>query len=437
MTKKKIVFYTSTARNFRTTLLGYLQELQDADQYDVTLLSEKLDTDIEMLVANKKYFPAVTKIVTADQYSNSTRSLAGSFQAFYKQAHDILTHERPQLLITTSDIHSVLEMILCREARKRGCKVVTISATINPGPMVQVGKWVNLCNVNEKFQRVPIMLRPLILQARNWLGYVYVHCVLPLLNLKGPFSGKSSFIIYKGHTAMRASDLHIVFSQKEKQMYVDSGVNPNTIQVIPHPYTRNLLHLFREVVFPKHKTDWVDFLVLLPAEQIGFAKKSHVLISKYEKDEIKKQLLRIISTAFPQAKIAIKPHPIILGIDKIRSDYQQISSNIIFLPPEDPVDIYIEKARVVLELPRAVSTSLFTSSLQRPDIPVLSLDVHQEYLGDYYKGHKGIIYIDSVENFENWIGEYKSSNESVKQQELYERYDYPTLTACLTQKQIF
>jgi len=60
-TCKKIIFYTSTPRNFRTTLIGYLYEI--CQVYPVILLCEELDFETEEILRNKELFPKLEKII--------------------------------------------------------------------------------------------------------------------------------------------------------------------------------------------------------------------------------------------------------------------------------------------------------------------------------------------------------------------------------------
>ena len=63
---KKVIFYTSIPRLFRTTLIGHLYEI--AQVYPVILLSEKLDSETERALKNKDLFPKLEKIIPVQQY---------------------------------------------------------------------------------------------------------------------------------------------------------------------------------------------------------------------------------------------------------------------------------------------------------------------------------------------------------------------------------
>jgi len=137
---KKVLFYTSVRRLFRTTLIGYLYEI--AQVYPVVLLSEKLDEETEKVIRNKKLFPKLEKIVPVEQYTGrkmnlfarskylSTRRETRAFfeKAFFREklkrkSNEIYTTKSPEtsffltIKFILSIFHRILSKFKCSNSR--------------------------------------------------------------------------------------------------------------------------------------------------------------------------------------------------------------------------------------------------------------------------------------------------------------------------------
>jgi hypothetical protein len=418
----RILFYTSTPRAFRTTLIGYLYELSQV--HEIVLLSEELDSDTFNIVNDRSFFKSILETVKVHQHTGPAMSLCRKHRYFSKLARNIITDFTPDIVVASSDWHSLLEMYLLRAAKNAQLLRVTLQDTFNIAAMRKVGMWFDLFNVHTRTPKVlPLKGRILAISMRKYAGHVLHYWIMPLLAGQLPFFGTSSYILFKGHSGCRDSNFHIVMSQRDYNIHIRSGVLAKKLVVLPHPLTRAARTVFQAVIQKgkiaiTHGSGTV--VVMLPAEEIGFRDSDFTLITAEEKRLERRQLLEAIVDILDGWRILIKPHPVTRNLDLLKHIFGSISSNILFVEPQSHADLVIEQADVIIEFPRASSTTLFSATIQCPQKPVLALDLQHEFLGDCYKDFPGVQYIDRMEDLRRILKEIYDNRYSKLVENIYE-----------------
>lgn len=397
---QKILFYTSISRLFRSTLIGHLYEI--SQKYPVVLLSEKLDSETEKILADKKLFPRLEKVIPAHQFTGQKTNLFTKNRYLYKLAKDVIRQYRPDIVIAANDVYP-FEMYLMRFAKEIRAINICFQAGLHPVEMKQAAQYLSLI---KKYLKAPFFLpvwtKKLFVNLRDVLGHFLYYWVMPLMVGQKPFLGQSSFIFWKGGAAMRDGDFALVFSKRDYDVYLKDGTPAEKLYILAYPLKRKTREFFEKTFFNRTEQQKVNeraVTLLLPAERIGFRKDNHSLISKEERKRTKIEIVNLVAKILKGWMIFIKPHPEIKNIEETKKIFESLSDFVKVVEPSDPVDRYIEMADVVIGPPRSSSTALFTASLQCPEKPILSLDFHQELLGDVYKDFEGIEYIDSQEKF--------------------------------------
>jgi len=397
---KKILFYTSIPRAFRTTLIGYLYEISQV--YSVVLLSEKLDSETEKILSNKIFFPKLEEIVPVHQYTGPKMNLFSKNQYLCKLAKDVIKQYRPDIVVTANDMYS-FEMYLMRFAKRTNTLKITLQPS-NALDSITRARWVDLINAYLRFPSfLPLRPRLFLTKCRKYLGHFLYYWILPLLAEEKPFFGKSSYILRRGDSGMRDADYQIVFSKRDYDTFLRAGVPVEKLYILPHPLARKNRDFFERIYFEKlkkHKKDRKVVTLMIPTEvEFGFRRKDCSLILKEEREKNWLETIKLINETLSEWKIYIKPHPETKDINKVKEGLESISKNIEVVNPQESADKYIEIANVIIGLPLSASTTLFTASLQCPKKPIISLDFHQELFGDVYRDYEGIEYIDNVEKF--------------------------------------
>jgi hypothetical protein len=397
----KVLFYTNTARAFRSTLIGHLYEIANA--FPVVLLSEELDSHTENLLRRRNLFPKLKDIIPVRQFSDSMENAISRNRRLYRSALQSVEHHVPDVVISSSDMHSLFEMYLLRTAKKNGALTVCIQPTFMDSS-ARTSKWVDMVNMHTRVPSfVPDFLRPSLIRIRKYAGHFLYHWLYPLSIPAAPLPGKSSYVLRRGNCAMRDGDFYVVFSRRDYEICVQDGVLPERLCILRHPLQRPMREFFREhLACPaagKINASGKMVTLLLPEDDIAFRASDFSVISTAERWTLRKDIVGLVSEILKDWKIFIKPHPNISGFDQIRKEVEAISGRIEFVPPADSVDPYLEASDLVVELPRSASTATFSASLVSPPKPVFSLDFDHEYLGDCFKDFSGIDYIEDRADF--------------------------------------
>lgn len=433
--KRKILFYTSVDRNFRSTLLGYLIELQLLENVEIILLCEKFDTPLDSLLDSKSLFPKIVKKVYIGQYDSTSIYSFKNFLKLNKLAKEVVSIYAPSLVITTSDFHSIFELLICRYAKNSNTKVLSIACSTSPGDMKSIANWIRLYTLNTKYFKLYKHLAIVILFFRKHIAHYTVHYIFPVLSGIYPFIGKSSYLLYKGQSGMRNADYQIVFSEQEKNNFIKSGVLKEKIYVIRHPYSNEIAKNVLSSLF-RNKLQNIDFLILHPAELIGFKADDFSLIDKEVRVSKNIALLKTIFELFPFSNVCIKLHPNVSSevYGYVEKNYSSISERIIFIKHSEPIEALLLNSKVVIDFPRPVSTSIFMNCVLNPQKLSISVDIFNEFLGDYYKNNKCVAYINSIKDFNELLVKYKHGN--ILNQNSYAdfEFDYDNINSFIIDK---
>lgn len=398
--KPLVLFYSSNPRAFRATLIGILYEISQT--YPVVLLSEELDPNTVAIIKDKKLFPNLIEIIPVHQHTGHPTNLISKNKQLYQTAKKAIQDHMPDIVVASSDWHSLFEMYLMRFAKRTNALMVTFQDTVTTGS--KAGIWIDLLNLYCNTPTyLPFWFRFSFVKSRKYLGHILYYWILPMLNCEPPFYGKESYILLKGHSGSRDSDYHVVLTNRDYDIYRESGVPPDKLYILPHPLTRQASEIFAKLASLDNKERCEKgrkiAVVMLPAEEIGFSRMDYSLIKKDERIRVQTEVFEILLKVLNGWEIVVKPHPIIKNYLVKKKQIESISTCIEVVDPGEPADKYIDLGNMIVELPRAASTTLFSASLQCPEKPILALDLHNEFLGDFYKDFNGVEYINSLDKF--------------------------------------
>ena len=419
----KVLFYTSIPRAFRTTLIGHLYEI--CQVYPTILLSEELDAETERILQKKELFPKLEKIIPVRQFTGERKNLFSENKHLYLVAKNVIQDYKPNILILPSDTY-LFELYLIRFIKKIGGISVSLSPSLHSLNFKKVAWRVDRINAILKLPKfLPFIFRLIIIKARKYAGYILYNCLLPLMVGEMPFWGKASRVLYS--PGGLNADYYIAYSSQEHDLCIKEGVSSEKIYILSHPLVRQgTREFFKKAYFNKAfkypKNDEKIILLLYPAGKIKFRRNDNSIISEQDIKKAVIEIVTLINKILPKWKIFIKPHPIVQNVLELKNSFKEISSCVDIKNPQDPVDMYIEVADLIISVIEP-STVLFMAVLQCPDKPIISLDFHHELSGDYYKDFEGIEYIDSEKSFIDILklirdNKYKKKQGGLKKEEL-------------------
>jgi hypothetical protein len=395
----KILFYTTIPRIFRPVLLCYLYEISQV--YPVVLLSEKLDSETEELLKDKKSFPLLEKIIPVRQFPAEEKNLFSRNKRLYGLAKKVVEEERPDVMISPSDVYSLFEMYLMRFAKRTNSVKIALQPC-NVGDGIAEEALVDRVNARLRFSSfLPLGLRLFLVKCRKYLGHFLYYWILPLSLGQKPFFGKSSFVLRRGKSGMRDADYQTVFSARDYEFFLKGGVPAEKLCILPQPFLNpETRKFFDRYNGRKKKGKNKAVAVMLPGDvEFGFRRKDYSLISKEEREAGWLETVRSINRILPGWTIYVKPHPATIDLQAIKGRLEAISQSVKIVNPESWAEKYIEIADVIMELPLSASNAVFIASLQCPEKPVISLDFYHELLGDRFRDFEGIEYINDKEKF--------------------------------------
>lgn len=399
----KILFCIHSARAFRSTLIGHLHEITQV--FPTVLISDGSDSEMEQILNDHSSFPLLQTIVPTGKITTSFTNLLWNNKRICRLAHQAVAEHKPDIVITASDMHSLLEMYLLRFSRKAGALNICVQPTL----MVENKRsaiWVELMNIHTfRPAFLPKPLKRILVRIKKYVGHFFIHCFLPLLAGETPLFGASSYILRKGNSGMRDANFQLVFSSGDAELYRMDGVPDEKLFILPHPLQGKTRGFMKSLAAPSQVSPLrtATVLLLLPAEEIGFTSDGYTLIPPHKRWGNVKNVIKGIAANLDNWEIIIKPHPDFREIEKFRKLIMEISSRIKVAEPRSSLDKYIEQSDVIIELPRAASTASFTASLQCPEKPILALDFDKEFLGNVHKHTEGVEYIDSWNTFEETL----------------------------------
>lgn len=394
---EKILFYTSKNFIFRSGIIGYLYEISQV--YPVVLLSEELDKETDELIRDKKLFPKLEEIIPVRQYVGKKKNLFFKNRYLCKLAKNVIFKHRPDILIATSDTHSLFELYLMRFAKRTKAIKIAVQNS-NVGNNATVKKYIDLENANIRFPRfLPLWFKIFFMNCRKYAGHFLYYWFLPLTVGEKPFFGKVGHILWMGCSGRKDADYQTVFSKRDCDVHIKDGVPAKKLYIVSHPLRGRAKEFFEKTILKsaeKNKTNKKTITFIWPVEEIGFRRENYSLISKEENQIIRKEIVSLTAKVLNNWKIVLKPHPDIKDLTEIKRNFQSLSNLIEITNQSEPMDKYLEMSDVIIGIPPS-STAIFTAYLQYPEKPLLTIDLNKEVFGDYYKDFDGIEYIDSKE----------------------------------------
>lgn len=398
---RTVLFYTFRPRSFRTTLIWYLSELSRHDVSIVVLAHEEIDRATLELIGDKTLFPRVERTVLLADAVNGAQSVLQRFRRLFRAAAQVVRQYRPEVTISSSDWHSLMEMQLLRCSKRSGALNVTLQDTVQTESSDE-RRWTDLVNVHLRTSTLlPWWLRRCIVTVRKYLGHIFYYWFVPICCGTRPFWGWSSFVLSRGASGSRDSDCHIVFSERARQHYLRAGTPAAKLRMLQHPLVRGVdARLYDRLVrggvaaMGKRKIA----LILVSGESIGLRRGDYALIDQDERVRGHISAVELLLETLSDWQLLFKPHPDAVSLQHIAALAAEHPERVRVTDPQDAVDRYVEIADALIVLPLALSTVMFTASAQRPDLPIISVDLHDEYRADYYRnGELGVEFVDGYE----------------------------------------
>ncbi len=395
------MFYTHSPRAFRSTLIGHLYEL--CQHFPTVLLAEALDDETEAVLHRRDLFPKLEAIVPVRQFTGPPMPVVAKNRYLCQTARDAIDRYRPEVVVSASDMHSLFELYLFRFARRAGARTVTFQAGAEPDDPQLSARVVDLTNAHSRMPHwLPAAARVPLIRGRKWAGHLLYHWILPVLVGQPPFAGPSSYLLRRGNSGMRDADYHIVLSPRDLRSCLRAGVPANKLRILSHPWTRPPRRCFEaaylsELPMAGAGTQPRRVLAILPGEELGFRRSNWRLISREERRQQWIEIIELIQIALPGWVVRVKPHPDARDISTLAAKLERVSPLVQLVDPASPVDREIALGDVIVGLPRASSTALLTAALQRPEAPVIAIDLFDEVLGDVFKSGEGIEYVTTTE----------------------------------------
>ena len=415
--KKKIIFYGNTLRAFRTTLIWYLYEL--CQENECCLVINDIDEQTNLFLDNKAYFPGLIKIIVRNCDLSFEKNIIIHNRELNKFAKELIYNFDANVVICSSDWHSLFEMYLLRFAKRKNLVRITLQDTLGDD-VATIKKYYHLLNKNKyNGSNLLLPLSNFLIKSKSIIKHITVYWIFPLLNLELPFYGLSSYILLYGNSGIRDTNLHIIFKENYIN-FINSGVPDNKLRINDHPIkriNRNIADDYFKKIYPTGLFDNKEqtIIILLGNIDIGFRMDNFNLIDERRKRDERIRLIETIANILPNYNIIIKAHPNCIHID----DYKfENNDRITFINKNECVESIIFYSRIVIDLPIAYSTATYFASLLYPEKIVLAIDTLNEYCGDYFKHYSGIEYIDTFEKFVDCLTEISNNTYKIPYQSI-------------------
>ena len=216
-------------------------------------------------------------------------------------------------------------------------------------------------------------------------------------------------VLWKWVSGLRDADYSIVFSQRDRDISIESGVPAKKIYILGHPINGVEAKKFFKVFYPqinlkKHKKNKI-VLIALP-NKTSAVKDDLSVISADLVREGEINIIKKIVEELAGWEIYVKPHPAISDLEYVTGRINELSRKINILDHDDVFDRYIGEADLIIGL--SPSTVLYAASLQFPEKPILSLNFDKDFRGKLYKDFESIEYIETEEELIKFIGLIKN-----------------------------
>lgn len=410
----KILFYPHSTRAFSSSLIGHLAEL--SRDFSVVLLTESLPASITRLLENRTLFPKLVRVENIPRPGLSVLDLVRNNRAWYQLAQRLVEEVSPQIVVTENDMSSLLDMYLLRAAKKRGAFCLTIQGMMDVED-AKTRKLIQLLNIYRGHAAPGPWLRlwrTVLFHIRKRLGHYLAHYLLPCFAGTRALQGNSSYVLNKGASGMRDSDLTLVPTIHAWRAHTASGVPEAKLALLPHPLTRVSQRLYFDGIkatgLPTRIASRPSVLVLLSWIPIGFRSRDYSLIDRECRRQTRLEILRLVRQILPSWQILVKPHPDWGSSEEVRHYLAEVSSGITLLDPAVPVEPYLNACNAILDLPISQTTTLFTAACAFPKKPIISANVDDEFYGNSYRGFPGVDYVASMAELKKLLQEIANAN---------------------------
>ena len=396
----KVLLYSGLPRNFRASIIGYLYEI--AQVWPVVLLSQKLDPETERILNDKKLFPKLEEIVPIQYDMGKKKNWLIKNRYFHKLANKVIQDHKPDIVIMPTRYPYPLQFYLKRFAKRIKAINVQLRGVTQRVETKQLAAWYTLMSTYFKTPAfLPFWIRVLFTKCKRYSGHFFYYWILPLAVGESPFLREPSCVLLT-RVSGKSADYFISPSKRDYDLCLREGIPAEKLYILTHPLERETRRFFEKIYFLnkpyKSKVNTKSLTLMWPYEQIGFRRENLALISRKEVAKSRIKIVTLITEILKGWKIFIKPHPTVKNVTEIERTFEPISDYIEVTKSSEPADKYIEMAEVIIGFPPG-SATIYTASLQCPEKIILSLDLEQELLGDFYKDFEGIEYIDKEEKF--------------------------------------
>jgi len=422
---KKVLFYTGSSYGFGSWTIWQVYEI--AQVYPTILLAEKLDSEIEGILKNKKFFPKLQRIIPVRYSSDSLKAMVKNNRTLYRRAIEVVKDYKPDVIVTGGLVYP-FPLYLRRIGQREGVlNVCPFSPRFFTSEKIR--SRVKLISAHlDRPRFLPFFISLFWTNLKKQLGHFLFYWILPLAVGERPFRKEPGCILFN-EIAGRSADYYVSFLKQDYDSALQDGMPFEKLYNLSQPYPARyeeildfLKKKFLLTKANKFKNKEKILTLMWENSEIGIKRKKSKLISKKELSEQRTKIIRLIIEKLQGWKIFIKPHPGTKHheFSEMKKTLGLISSNIEIVDPLECAEKYILISDVIVGLPPTSST-LYTASLICPEKPILSLDFEDELLGDGYKNFNGVEYIDNEEKFINILelirnNKYSKSNHKLKEE---------------------
>ena len=394
-----VVFYSSIARSFRTTLVGYFYEV--CQKYPVVLLSEELDPETDKIIRDKKLFPKLKVIIPVNQLNKNSATIAGAFSLnkyARNLAREIIKKYKPDIVIAPGSYF--FESYLRRFAKKEGAVTISGIGSILIKNKKEYRNSRIILTAGRNYLFLPLFFRIFMARIKKYLGHFVYYWVFPALIGQAPFiNHESSVLVWEDYSRTKGADYYSVYSEEDKNYIAKEGGDPEKLLVLRHPFagkSRDFLlrNFFQEPSAPQKKFTIVEEAVATNTGNMGSP-----IVSSEERERQKIKIVKNIAKKLSGWEILIKPHPMDNAVpgkfQKMIENFQPISKSVKVLNPLEPADKYINISQAMAVY--SPCTTIFTTSFLSPKKPIFFIDYPQKSFAKDYKNSSKVEYIDSEE----------------------------------------
>lgn len=396
-----ILFYTSIRRIFRSILIGNLYQV--CQKRKVILLTEEMDSEIDALLSNRNLFPGLICQVKIGQYERAGEGFIAHQRKLSNLALDLIEAWRPSVVFAPGV--DLFQHYLRRYAKKKlGALTIDQIGWLGVRTAREVTLMLDLHTAEERFPAwLPQSWRFTLACCRRSLAQFVYYILYPIVAGRYPFCGLNG--IYRlDYTRLGHADVSFVNTRDNQKMLVTCGAPADRIRVIPHPIKSGLPdELWKTSCFCSSKIKNGYHRVLTCFIDIrpnwGFTRDNLDLIADEVLYASRAEVIETIVAALPGWEVRIKPHPMDQSSRNYKTVQQalsQVSDRIFWVSPDEPAEKHILSSDAIIGFPPA-STSLYSATIMRPNMPILMVDVNHELLGDGFVGVDGVVTVSSLQ----------------------------------------